>query len=231
VAGLVIGLVFLFWYPAPYGDISGGSKLLLILIAVDLVIGPVLTFAVFDRRKPSSELRRDLALIVAMQLAALAYGMFTVAEARPVVLALEGDRLRVVRAIDLSDADLARAPVGLKVLRWTGPEFVATRPPKPSEKLEAIDRALAGQDIGMRPEFWHPLSHTGAAYIQAVKPLQKLRKLYPERAGVLEAAIAATGLPIERLGYLPILGRSTDWSALVDVKDGRIVGYVHLDGF
>jgi hypothetical protein len=231
VAGLVAALVLLVWYPTPYAEISGGTGLLSILIAVDVVVGPLLTLAVFDLRKPRAELRRDVAIIIVLQLAALAYGLVTVAQARPAVVALEVDRLRVVRAIDLTKEELAKAPGDLRSLRWTGPSFVATRAVTAAEQWEAIDRALAGQDVGMRPEFWLASSRTAAAYAQAAKPVDILARQYRDRTALLDAAIGATGLPAERLGFLPILGRSTDWSALIDREDGSILGYVQLEGF
>lgn len=231
VAAVVAAFVFAFWYPRPFGEVSGGRDLFLLLIVVDVVIGPLLTFAVFDRRKPQTELRRDLAVVVLLQLAALAYGLHTVALARPAVIALEGDRLRVVRAVDLAQADFSKAPEGLTSLSWLGPVYLATRTPTAGETLDAIERGLAGEDIGMRPQFWRPLSETKWAYAQAAKPLAGLTRLHPDRAGDVRKAVDALQRPAQRLGYLPILGRSTNWSALVDLEDGSIVGYVPVDGF
>ena len=147
VASIVAALVFAFWYPQPFGEISGGRDLFVLLITIDVVIGPLLTFAVFNQRKPRSELRRDLSIVVLLQLGALAYGLHTVALARPAVIALEGDRLRVVRAIDLAQSDFSKAPDGLKSLPWLGPVHVATRTPTANESLDAIGRGLAGEDI------------------------------------------------------------------------------------
>lgn len=227
LAGL---LVFGFWYPAPFSEISGGRELFLIVIAVDVVLGPIITFAIFNRHKPWSELRRDLAIVVLLQLTGLAYGLHTAAEVRPVVVALEGTRLRVVRAIDLHGANLATAPPELRRLPLWGVRYVATRPPDASEKSQALDMGLAGIDIGMRPEFWLPLSATGVAMARAGQPLAKLRKLYPNRATELDAAIATTGRPADALSYLPILARHTDWVALV-ATDGGVVGFAPFDGF
>jgi hypothetical protein len=231
VACLTALLVFLVWYPMPFREISGGRELFLIVVAVDVVLGPVITFAIFDRRKHASELRRDLAFVVLLQVAALAYGLFTVYQVRPAVVALEVDRLRVVRAIDLEDADLSRAPEGLRALSRTGPLFIATRPPKADEKLEAIDRGLAGEDIGMRPDFWLPPADTAAAFANAARPLAELQKRASGGTQRLNHAVEATGRPTDQLGYLPILARSTNWSALVDLKNGSVVGYVAIDGF
>jgi hypothetical protein len=234
VAAFAAGVVFWLWYPTPYREISGGRELFLLVVVVDVVIGPFITFFVFDQRKPRAELVRDLGVVALLQIGALAYGLHSVAQARPAVVALEGHRLRVVRAIDLAEEDLARAPRGLNKLPWLGPRVVATRPPRPEEKFEAIDRGLAGQDVGMRPEFWLPEAHAGAAYAGAAMPLERLRTLNAAHVAELDAAVASV-VDAEQvsgtLGYLPILARRTDWSALVDRSSGRIVGYVPFEGF
>jgi hypothetical protein len=231
VAALAATLVFLLWYPSPFREISGGRELFLLVVAVDVVLGPLITFAIFNPRKPRAELVRDLAVVVLLQLAALAYGLHTVAQARPAVVALEGSRLRVVRSIDLDSAALDRAPPELRSLSLWGPMLVATRPPRPEEKFDAIQRGLAGEDVGMRPEFWLPGSARAAAFAQAALPLQKMSLPRPTHAAQLQRAVEATGRPRDRLGYLPILARRSDWSALVDREDGSIVGYVPIDGF
>jgi hypothetical protein len=231
VASFAALLVFVLWYPTPFREVSGGRELFFIVIAVDVVLGPLITFAVFDRRKPRAELVRDLAVVVLLQLVALFYGLEAVAKARPAVVALEGNRLRVVRAIDLDGSELAHAPAGLQKLSLTGPLFVATRRPTDSERLESIDRGLAGQDIGMRPEFWLPLAQGGAAYAAAAMPIERLRTLQPKRVAELNAAIAAYRSTDAGIGYLPMLARRTDWSALIDLKDGSVIGYVPIEGF
>jgi hypothetical protein len=231
VAAFTALLVFWLWYPTPFRDISGGRDLFLLVIAVDVVIGPLLTAVAFDLRKSRGALIKDLGVIVLVQLAALSYGTNTVALARPAVIALEGDRLRVVRAIDLAEADWTKVPPEQVVHLLSGPRIVATRAPSDAERNDTLSRGLAGEDIGMRPEFWLPASTTGATYAKAAKPLTGLTRLHPDRLPMLEHAVAGTGRDPKQLGYLPILARSTDWSALVDLSTGAIAGYVPIDGF
>jgi hypothetical protein len=154
-----------------------------------------------------------------------------VAQARPAVLALEGDRLRVVRAIDLATADFTKAPEGLRSLSWTGPLTVAARAPTAEEKFDAMARGLAGEDIGMRPSFWLPTAQTAAAFAKAAQPVDVLIRRHGARKADLERAIERTGRSPDQLGYLPILARRTDWSALVDRRSGEVVGYVDIEGF
>ena len=62
LAVLAGALVFGLWYPYPYREISGGRELFLLLVSVDVVLGPLITLAIFDRRKPGRELIRALCI-------------------------------------------------------------------------------------------------------------------------------------------------------------------------
>jgi hypothetical protein len=231
VAGLAALLVFGLWYPTPFREISGGRELFFIVVAVDVVLGPLITVTVFDRRKPKAELVRDLGVVALLQLAGLTYGLHTVYVARPVVLALEVDRLRVVRAIDLSDDELAKAPPEWRHLPLWGVQMLATRRPGPEEKAEAIDLGLRGIDLGMRPQFWLPSDKTPALVSHGARPLAELQRHHPKRAAELQRYVAATGVEPERLKFLPLLARSINWVALVDTANGKVVGYAPFDGF
>src|SRR5207237_5351990 len=74
---VLIGLAMLLlmlelWYPSPLFEAAGGNGLFLIVVGVDIVIGPLITLVIFKRGKPG--LKLDLALIAVLQLAALTYG-------------------------------------------------------------------------------------------------------------------------------------------------------------
>ena len=232
IAAGAAALVFGLWYPSPFREISGGRELFFIVVAVDVVLGPLITLAVFDRRKPNIELRRDIACVAVLQLAGLAYGLATVFEARPVVLALEGQRFRVLRAIDLDETELAKASPEWQHLPWHGFLVVAARPPAGvEEQLKAIDMAMSGIDLGMRPELWLPAALTGYAIAEAARPIEELARKYPARTRELQRHLQQTGVAPDRLRYLPLLARQTDWLALVDAGSGRIAGYAPFDGF
>lgn len=231
IAALAAALVFGLWYPTPFREISGGRELFFIVVAVDVVLGPLITFAVFDRRKPWRELRRDLAIVGIIQIAGLLYGLHTVYVARPAVMVLEVDRLRVLTAVDLPAAALAKAPPEFRELPWHGTHVLAARRATDAERLESIEMAMAGVDIGQRPEFWLPASATKAALLQSAKPLSELRKRHVARSAELQKYIEATGRSDERLKFLPLFARRTDWVALLDAGSGELVGYAPFDGF
>src|SRR4051812_42828203 len=102
--GIVTGaLIYFIWYPPPYFEVAGGSTLMLVIMGVDITIGPFLTLAVFKAGKKS--LRFDLTVIALLQIAAFCYGIHAIALARPVFVVAEVDRYVLVTANQLDDAD------------------------------------------------------------------------------------------------------------------------------
>lgn len=233
VAALAAALVFGLWYPWPYTALAGGTGLFVLITGIDVVMGPVITFAIFDRAKPRRELRRDLTIVVLLQLAALGFGLYTMVQARPVALALEGKRFRVVAANDVQEDEFPQALPEFRRLPLTGPMMLNTRTPTDgTELVDAVEKALAGADLGARPKFWRPWDATARQQALAVsQPLAELRQRYPERAAELDAAIARSGRTEAQLRYLPIVAQFADWVALLDAASGEVVGYAPFNAY
>ena len=101
VVSVIALWMFLVWYPEPFFSLSGGLHLFAILVVVDLMLGPCATLVVSSPGKSTREWRLDMTLIVFLQMAAMAYGSWTVYQARPVYMAFEIDRFRTIHAIDV----------------------------------------------------------------------------------------------------------------------------------
>ncbi|WP_284618278.1 TfpX/TfpZ family type IV pilin accessory protein [Aquabacterium humicola] len=233
VAGIAAALIFLLWYPWPYAALSGGSKLFLLITGVDIVLGPAITFAIFDLRKGWPHLRRDLAVIVVLQLAALGYGMHTMYLARPVALALESNRFRVVAANDVIAEELGQAPAELRALSITGPRQLRTITPTDADELmKSIEMALAGADLGTRPKYWRAWDDTARRETRENgKPLKVLRTRYPARAAELDEAVARSGRSDDQLVFVPVISRHADWVALIDKASGDVVGFAPFNAY
>lgn len=63
--------VFSTWYPAPYAQLSGGLKLFFMILGVDIILGPLLTFIVFNPKKPKK--KNYLNLLLSQQYKPLAF--------------------------------------------------------------------------------------------------------------------------------------------------------------
>lgn len=81
-------LIYYHWYPQPYFSIDGGWQGVRIIAAVDLVLGPLITFLIFDLRKSRREILFDLATIAVIQFSALAYGVHLTHSQRPVAVVM-----------------------------------------------------------------------------------------------------------------------------------------------
>ncbi|WP_460838693.1 TfpX/TfpZ family type IV pilin accessory protein [Noviherbaspirillum agri] len=237
LASLLIGisaatLVFAVWYPYPYSEVSGGRELFKLLVVVDVILGPLITFAIFNKTKPLKELRRDLSIVVLLQLAALCYGLWTVFVARPVYLVFELDRFRVVHAVDVSEELLHKAPVGLTTLPMFGHGLLAVRPfTSAAESAEATIAALQGVDLGTRPDLWQPYPEAASRVRRSAKPGTELIARFPDHAKTIDEALKKTGRSIDNLLSMPLVSRKFFWTVLLDAQTLEVVGFVPLDSF
>jgi len=223
VAAAVLALVFLAWYPMPMPSLLGVEAILLIMLGVDVVLGPLFTLLVFDRRKRS--LKWDLATIAAVQLAALAYGMHTVYQGRPAFVVFVKDRFEVVSPSDLqSEARSAARSHPLAAIDPLRPRWVAARLPESAEeRLKILFDALShGRDVQHHPKLYVEYASESGAVLERALPIDRLRSLNPQRGAEIDAAIAATGRDAATLRYLPIRGPARDGAVLVDAANGRI---------
>jgi hypothetical protein len=225
-------LVFGLWYPYPYREISGGRELFFIVVAVDVILGPLITLTVFSRAKPRRELIRDLAVVASLQLSALGYGLWTVFVARPVHLVFEYDRFRVVHAVDVPPELLPQAPSDVNALPLTGPTLLSLRPFKDgNEKMEATMAALEGLSLGARPDLWQPYAAAKSEIWQAAKPVTELKARFASQAAAIDAAVARSGRKPEELAYLPMVGRKSFWTVLLDPITAEVLVFMPLDSF
>ena len=232
VAALAAILVFGLWYPFPYRELAGGRELFVLVVLVDIILGPLLTLVLFAPTKIPKELWRDLTIVVILQLFALGYGVWTVWQARPLFLVAELDRFKVISRPVLEQGSIDALPQGLQPRSFSGPITTAIREPKDiNEKNTVLFESIqGGRDYGERPNFYIP--YEGAAALKSLKqarPLEPFLQKYPlQRKTALELANQA-GLRLEAVLYLPVIARQ-EWIALLNEK-GIVIGFLKGDGF
>lgn len=174
IALLALLLVFRLWYPAPLHEALGVTHIFLLLLLIDVILGPLLTLLVYKTGKKT--LVMDLAIIAALQLAALGYGLWTVAEGRPAWIVYNADRFDVVTVVDIDTRQLDEALPEYRNAPWTGPRWVgATRPDDIEQRNSIIFEAVqGGYDLAQRPYLYRPLTEMTQAIQQRAQPLDKL---------------------------------------------------------
>lgn len=229
-AALAAVLVFQVWFPADYRHVAGGQELFLLLATVDLILGPLLTFMVFNTQKGRLHLQRDLAVIVLIQLSALLYGLTTVFQARPIALVFEKDRFKVITAVQVHLPELEKAPSAFQRLPLSGPWLLGSREPNDAERNEALFMALDGIDRAQRPIFWQPYNESVARVLSRARPLAQLLKQYPDRRDEINSLLAPHHLSAADAVFLPLIARQGDWVAILDAR-GTPVHFLQADGF
>lgn len=221
IGALVFLAIVCLWYPPPLFDADGGSTLTLLLIGVDLALGPLLTLVVFRSGKPS--LRFDLSVIALLQASALAYGVWISAQSRPVYLALLPNRARIVHANQLVDVP-ASGP--FSSAPWLGPKPVVARLPEDSARRnEILWSVISGApDIDYRASRYVALADIPdlASYGTG---FEQLASALPDKGAAMRAWLEArsTALP-GTFRMLPLLTRGRELLVVFDPNSRRIIG-------
>lgn len=103
---LMMGMIYL-WYPSIFFEIEGGWEGAKIVIFVDIILGPLLTFVIYNPAKP--ELRRDIMTIVFLQLTCFSFGGYIVYRERPLAVVFYKDSFITVVASSYANANVSYA--------------------------------------------------------------------------------------------------------------------------
>jgi hypothetical protein len=228
IGALVLAMLFLVWYPPPLFRIAGGSHLVVLMLGIDVILGPLLTLVVFKPGKKG--LKYDLAAIALAQLAALGYGLHVMALARPVYVVYAAGIFDAVVANDLAPEALAEGPAEFRSLPLTGPKLVGAKVPiDPKEREKSLFQALAGQDVPQTPKYYVPYPEIAREAAGRAQPLSQLRGKHQESSAEIDAAVRKSGKPESALRFLPLRAHDGDCSVVVDAGTGEVATMIDVD--
>lgn len=233
IACLVAFAVFKCLYPWPFSSVLGVTHIFIILISIDVICGPILTFFVANPKKSNTETTIDLTIIGCIQITALLFGLNTIYQARPVANIFEQDRFVLVQANEVQTQLFQEALSSFQSLPTTGILTLATREPRDiDEKLESLDLSLEGIEPSLRPNWWINFDQTQRKKaLQRSGSIKNLIQKHPEKKSMIVKSIKKLGIKQENVRFLPFVSlKALDWVVLLD-KDANILGYLHLDAF
>jgi hypothetical protein len=229
VAIVLVALMLLLWYPSPYFAAMGGAKLLILIVSIDIVVGPIITLIIFNPKKKS--LPFDLAVVATLQLAAFVYGASVMFESRPVYNVYYGGRFDVVSPSRVPMDEFAKVKLEeFKQFPLTGPKLAAALEPATIAEINHIVlHKKATADIVAFPQYLVPYeTNTPSAKEAGLKaqPLAELRQKDPSAIPALDTFMKEHNLDATKVGFLPVVTRKTDMVAIVDREGGKLHGFV-----
>ncbi|MFN0296071.1 TfpX/TfpZ family type IV pilin accessory protein [Acinetobacter albensis] len=222
IALLVMGLVFFVWYPFPLANAVGVTHIFLMMLTIDVIVGPLLGLLVYKQDKKS--LKFDLIVIIAIQIAALCYGIYSIEQGRPTWLAYNVDRFELIRKNDIIQNGLKYAQPQFQQVSWFKPQYVAVNFAKDVKQRndDMFAEVLGGVSLAQKPARYVDFAQ---AKEQIQKRAQKLELLlqYNNKTDVDKVL---SKYP-QATAFLPMKANAVDMTVLIDVK-GQVVKIVDL---
>lgn len=220
---LIVVWVLFIWYPAPLDKAVGVNQIFLMMVVIDVILGPLLCFIVYKENKKS--LKLDLSIIILFQIMALAYGVFNITQGRPVWIVYSVDRFELVRNNDIYEKNLQNANREYQHASWLKPQYVATTFSKNLEERnqDLFDEVLAGVSIAQRPERYVPIETVKNQIKSRSQDLNLLSSFNSdsEVAEILEQYPSANA-------WLPLKANALDMVVLINKENAEVVKIVDL---
>ena len=217
-------LVFNVWHPDPLQKAVGVTRIFLIMLGIDVVLGPLLTLLVASSKEKKT-LKFDLSVIAAVQLAAYLYGMHSIAVSRPVYIAFDKLRFEVVQADSVVRATDKTILPEYQSNPLFAPQWVSVRPYK--DAAEQSRRTMLELQEGVSPsmmaDLYQPLNDGWGGMLERKHGLDELKQYNSAEQVAKELAAYP-----QADSYLPMKAPSVDMAVLLDSRQKQVLGIVDL---
>lgn len=222
IALLVMGLVFVVWYPTPLATAVGVTHIFLMMLTIDVIVGPLLGLLVYKEGKKS--LKFDLPVIILIQISALLYGIYSIEQGRPAWLAYNVDRFELVRKNEIIDQNIKQAKPQFQQVSWFKPQYVAVNFAKDIQQRndDLFAEVLGGVSLAQKPERYVDFSQAKAQLQKRAQSLELLPQ-YNDKT-VVEKTLAKYP---KATAFLPMKASAVDMTVLINHKD-EVVKIVDL---
>jgi hypothetical protein len=224
---LILGCLYFGWYRWPGWYLTDVTTVVLVMVCVDVVLGPTLTLIVANKDKPRRVLARDIGIIVAVQLCALIYGSVSLWSGRPLYYAFSENVLQLVQAYDI-DADEAKlgreqnpafAPHWYSLPRW----IWAPLPQDLDERKRIFEAAISGgDDVISMPRYFKRWEEGLPALRNQLKKVDAVGYFSKSEKKTLRDKMKAAGLADDQMNTMPLTGRGHPLLAVIDPESLKI---------
>lgn len=151
-AGLLLLLNYGVLYPDFLFALDGGIQGLQLVLAVDLVLGPVLAFIIYNHEKPRREQVMDIGLVAMIQFSAMLWGSYQVWSLRPVAVVFGDGRFVSIMADSIEPQE--KTPEDLRVFSDREPPFVYRRDPVGDDERGRMAYMMLKRYIHLEAQVW-----------------------------------------------------------------------------
>lgn len=219
---LVAIFIFSIWYPSPLLSAVGGMKIFFLMVLIDIILGPLLTFIVYKKNKKT--LQFDLSVIAFFQLVALCFALYSLVLAKPVWIVFNQSRFELIQSHELIVEQKPQNSEYLSQNYWTKPKFVAVQLAQTQELREQqmMMEAFGGISLAQIPANYVPIENKSVDILSKSYSMDKLYQFN-------ESSHVDTILAKEKTAtsWLPMKAKELDMVVLID-QQGLVVGIVDL---
>ena len=223
IALLVVGLVFFIWYPSPLATAVGVTHIFLMMLAIDVIVGPILGLLVYKEGKKT--LKFDLGVIIVLQISALCYGLYSIEQGRPAWLVFYADRFELVRKNDLLLENIDQAKKQFQQVSWAKPQFVAIKTITNTQQHQddIFTEVMGGVSLAQKPERYVDFVQAKSHLQQRAKTLRELNQYNDVKQvdRILSKYPQATG-------FFPLKANTVDMTVLINKEKGEVIKIVDL---
>lgn len=197
------------WYPGFLFTTEGGWNGIKLIAGVDLVIGPLLTLICYNIAKP--ELKRDLSIILVLQLSCIVAGMAVVAYHRPAaVIYANKNYFTITRSFyDNYDIDIKSIPL----LKKPWPVWIALDlPTDPQERSKSVSKLYKNKDMRLATDLYRDYWQNLGRLANEGEPLRDIPDYLKNK-----------DFSVNDYKEFTLVTRYALWRSLVNVKTGKMI--------
>ena len=226
----VIFLILLYfilvqWYPEPLFSNDGGWRVIQIIAAVDLVLGPLLTLIIYKAGKPG--LKFDLSMIALFQILALTWGIWTTYNERPAAIVYTVDFFTPVTAYQLKEQGIDANELKTYGHEW--PILIYSDISKDKEQEAYMKAFKTGKAVYLLKEYYTKFSPKISDELKRdsmklenyVEDKPQLQKLYQQ-------SLLSTP-DTNNVSYLALHSRERWVTAVFDLDTMRIINTIDIE--
>ncbi|ONG38724.1 type IV pilin accessory protein [Alkanindiges hydrocarboniclasticus] len=222
IAIFVSGVIFFLWYPMPLAKSVGVTHIVMIMLTVDVVIGPFFTLLVYKETKKT--LKLDLILVILFQVLAFLCGFYTIIHGRPAWIVYNVNGFELIRVNDINQKSLKNAEEFYHKPSWLTPKYVAVKSAKSIKQHneDVFMETFRGISLAQCPDRYMLLEQAKQQLQQHAQRL-KLLNQFNDKASV-QAVLKRYP---EASAWIPLKATVIDMTVLID-NHGEVIKIVDL---